>query len=94
MKRLLIFGLMMILLASCGESKPAHTDNGNPGQIKAIVFYDDNKNGMMQSVEKGASQRVAISQEVSCPPAQFRSNRCKWRGSLQELKAGRVLRIC
>ncbi|MEP7134875.1 MAG: hypothetical protein ABI904_08080 [Chloroflexota bacterium] len=67
MKRLLIFGLMLVLLAAC-DSKPAYTDNGNPGQIKAVAFYDDNKNGAMDDSEAGAPQRVAISQEVSCPP--------------------------
>ncbi|MBC7879297.1 MAG: hypothetical protein H7Y59_19175 [Anaerolineales bacterium] len=68
MKRLLIFTLLFTLLTGC-DSKPPYTDNGNPGQIKAVVFYDDNKNGTMDSGETGASQQVAISQEVSCPPS-------------------------
>jgi len=67
MKRILVFGLVLVLLAAC-TSQPTYTDNGNPGQIKAVVFYDDNKNGVMDGGEVGAPQRVAISQDVSCPP--------------------------
>ena len=68
MKRLLVFGLTFVLLTACGESKPPYTDNGNPGQIKAIVFYDDNKNGVMDSGESSLQTQTAISQEISCPP--------------------------
>jgi uncharacterized protein (DUF2141 family) len=67
MRRLLVFGLMMAFLTACGSSKPAFTDNGNPGQIKAIVFYDDNRNGKMDSNEAGAPVEAGISQDVSCP---------------------------
>jgi uncharacterized protein (DUF2141 family) len=67
MKRLLTFGLLLVLLTACSKSKPAYTDNGNPGQIKAVVFYDDNKNGTMDSGEIGAQVEVGISQDVSCP---------------------------
>ena len=66
MNRLLIFGLMLVLLTACGESEPPFTDNGNPGQIKAIVFYDDDRNGAMDNGEAGAPQRVAITDEPSC----------------------------
>jgi uncharacterized protein (DUF2141 family) len=69
MKRLLTFGLLLILLTACGKSEPAYTDNGKPGQIKAVVFYDNNKNGTMDSGETGAPVEVAISQDISCPPA-------------------------
>jgi hypothetical protein len=68
MKRLLVFGLLLALLTGC-SSKPPYTDNGKPGQIKAVVFYDDNKNGTMDSGEKGAQAQVAISQDASCPPS-------------------------
>lgn len=70
MKRLLVFGLMLILLTACGESKPPYVDNGNPGHIKAVFFYDDNRNGQMDASETSvyAEQIVGISQEVSCPP--------------------------
>ena len=70
MKYFLLCGLMLVLLTACGESKPPFTDNGNPGQIKATVFYDDNKNGVLDSGEVGAQAQaiLAISQDVSCPP--------------------------
>ncbi len=70
MKRLLLFGLILVLLTACGESKPPYTDNGNPGQIKAIFFYDDNKNGQQDNGETGvqAQEIVGIAQEISCPP--------------------------
>jgi uncharacterized protein (DUF2141 family) len=71
MKRLLVFVLMLVLLTACGASEPPYTGNGNPGQIKAVFFYDDNKNGNMDSGEMGVqAQAIAgISQEVSCPPS-------------------------
>jgi len=68
MKRLLVLGLTLVLLGAC-DSQPPFVDNGNPGQIKAVGFYDDNKNIVMDSGEIGAPLRVAISQEVSCPPS-------------------------
>ncbi len=68
MKRSLVFGLILVLLTACGESEPQFTDNGNPGQIKVIVFIDANSNGSMEAGEAGTASRVAISQEVSCPP--------------------------
>ncbi len=39
-----------------------------PGQIKVLIFYDDNKNGVMDGKELGVQGKVAITQEVSCPP--------------------------
>jgi hypothetical protein len=70
MKRLALFGLMLVLLTACGESEPPYTDNGNSGQIKVVFFYDDNKNGVMDESEVGVQgQSIAgLSQEVSCPP--------------------------
>lgn len=68
MKNLLIYGLALVFLVAC-DSEPTFVDNGNPGQIRAIVFYDDNKNGALDSNETGAPLGVAISQEVSCPPS-------------------------
>ena len=65
---ILVLGLILILLTACGKSEPPYIDNGNPGQIKTIVFYDDNSNGKMDADESGAQSQVAISQEVSCPP--------------------------
>jgi len=70
MKRLLVFGLVLVLLTACGESKPSYTDNGNPGQIRAVFFYDDNRNGKMDAGESGVqAQAIAgIAQDISCPP--------------------------
>jgi uncharacterized protein (DUF2141 family) len=52
----------------CGK-QPTYTDNGNPGQIKVTVFYDDNRNGTMDRGETGAPVEVGISQDISCPPS-------------------------
>ena len=68
MKRLLVFASFLVLLTACGESEPQFTDNGNPGQIQAIVFYDENRNGKMDTNELGIPAKVAITQEISCPP--------------------------
>ena len=68
MKQLMVFVLTVVLLTACGESNPPYTDNGNLGQIKAIVFYDANANGKMDADESGVPARVAITQEISCPP--------------------------
>ena len=62
-----MFVLSLTLLTGC-QSQPTHIDNGNPGQLKAIVFYDDNKNGAVDNGESGTQAKVAIAQEVSCPP--------------------------
>ena len=71
MKRLIVFCLIFALLTACGPGEPPFTDNGNPGQIKVIAFYDDNNNGTMDNEETvvQAQAIVAISQEISCPPA-------------------------
>ena len=66
MKALLGFVLLLALLTGC-QSQPTYTDNGNPGQIKAILFYDNNRNGVMDSGETGVQTEVGISQETSCP---------------------------
>ena len=70
MKRLLILGLMLVLLSACGESAPPYTDNGNPGQIRVVFFYDENKNEKYDDGEPGVQgQAIAgMSQEISCPP--------------------------
>jgi hypothetical protein len=62
----LIFALLSLLLGAC-KSRPPFTDNGNPGQIKVIAFYDDNQNGKLDSQKLGVSARVGISQAISCP---------------------------
>jgi len=73
MKRLVVLMLSLVLLTSC-KSQPAYADNGNPGQIKAVVFYDDNTNGTFDSGEAVAPIEVGISQEVSCPPPNLDKN--------------------
>jgi uncharacterized protein (DUF2141 family) len=70
MKILLFFTLSLVLLAGC-QNQPAFTDTGEPGQIKAVVFYDDNGNGSMDNGETGAQIELNISQEISCPPSRL-----------------------
>jgi uncharacterized protein (DUF2141 family) len=67
MKRYLVFVTLFALLTGC-QSQPPYVDNGNPGQIKAIVFMDANQNGVMDAGEAGLPAQVSISQEISCPP--------------------------
>jgi uncharacterized protein (DUF2141 family) len=68
MKRLfLLFVFLSALLAGC-ENQPPFADNGNPGTIKVIAFYDDNQNGVLDAGEAGAVAKVGLSQDVSCPP--------------------------
>ncbi len=67
MKRLLVFGILVVLLAACAKSPPPYTDNGNPGGIKVSVFVDNNQNGVMDGSEKGMQVKTAIMQEISCP---------------------------
>lgn len=71
MKLLPVFILILVLITACGESAPPFTDNGNPGQIRAVFFYDDNKNGVMDNEEEGVQARLigGIS-DVSCPPGE------------------------
>jgi hypothetical protein len=71
MKRLSVLVLTLVLLTACGESAPPYTDNGNPGQIKAFFFYDDNKNGIMDNGEEGVqAQLIGGISGVSCPPGE------------------------
>ncbi|HEY5729734.1 MAG TPA: SdrD B-like domain-containing protein [Anaerolineales bacterium] len=67
MKHLLVSVLVIAFLTACGESDPLFTDNGNPGHIKAVVFFDENQNGIMDGGEKGApSIRLALGDQVGC----------------------------
>jgi len=93
MKALLVFVLSLVLLTSC-QSGPAYTDNGNPGQIKAIVFYDDNRNGTMDGGETGVQTKVGISQDVSCPASNedavtYRETDADGVALFQDLKPGK-----
>jgi uncharacterized protein (DUF2141 family) len=65
-----LFTLILFLTVFTGcSSQPAFVDNGNPGQIKVLVYYDDNQNGAMDTNETGAQAKFGISQDISCPPA-------------------------
>lgn len=68
MKFFLAFLVSLALLAGC-QRQPTYTDNGNPGQIKALVFYDDNGNRVMDSGEEGLQTELGISQDIACPPS-------------------------
>jgi hypothetical protein len=71
MKHLSVFVLVLVLLTACGESIPPYTDNGNPGQIQAVFFYDDNKNSIMDNGEEGVqAQLIGGISGVSCPPSE------------------------
>ncbi len=65
---LLLCIILSYMLAGC-DKQPPYIDNGNPGQIKVFVFYDDNRNGAMDGGEAGVPAEVGISQDVSCPPS-------------------------
>lgn len=71
MINILWLGLLGVMLASCAKA-PAIIDNGNPGRIRAIVFYDTNRNGKLDAGETGPLTTVGISQDVSCPPSDER----------------------
>lgn len=90
---LLIFVLLFLLLGAC-KSQPPFTNNGNPGRIKVIAFYDDNRNGQLDDNESGTSIRMGISQDISCPASslddvtQLDSN-TKGVGVFDKLKPGK-----
>jgi len=72
--RLLFMAILTVFLSACGGKQPAYSDNGNPGQIQVIVFYDTNKNGVQDGGESGAQVEVGISQDISCPPSSLDKN--------------------
>lgn len=59
MKQIFSFFLLLGLLPAC-RSQPAFVDNGNPGQIKVFVYYDDNQNSAMDTDETGARPSLAF----------------------------------
>ena len=59
MKQIFSFFLLLVLLPAC-SSQPAFVDNGNPGQIKVFIYYDDNQNGVMDTDETGAQAILAF----------------------------------
>ena len=56
-----------LFITGCSSSKSEIKDNGHPGQIKAIVFYDANHNRIQDPGEPGLKDRVSLSQDFSCP---------------------------
>jgi uncharacterized protein (DUF2141 family) len=66
MKLTLSLILFFLLVAGC-NSAPEIVDNGKPGQIKVIIYLDDNRNSAMDAGEPGLTDKVGISQDVSCP---------------------------
>jgi uncharacterized protein (DUF2141 family) len=66
MKAVLLISIFSLLLAGCA-SQPKIADNGKPGQIKVVTFFDENRNGKRDQGEVGISDRVSISQDISCP---------------------------
>jgi hypothetical protein len=67
MKQVLAVFFIALFLAGCA-SKTTIIDNGQPGQIKVIVFYDENENGSQETGEPGLQDRIILSQDISCPP--------------------------
>ena len=65
-KHLFLFIFLVAFLTGC-SSQPAFVDNGNPGQIKVVVYYDDNQNRVMDSNESGAQAKLGVSQDIFCP---------------------------
>lgn len=66
MKKLFAVALFFSLLVGC-NTKPEIIDNGQPGQIRVVVFFDENRNGQLDQGESGISEKVGISQDISCP---------------------------
>ena len=62
----------MLFLSACGTNEPEIFDNGQPGQIRVVVFHDENHNRVMDEGESGVSDEVAIGQGVSCPTGKGR----------------------
>jgi uncharacterized protein (DUF2141 family) len=62
----LIFVLLSLMPAACKSQSP-FTDNGNPGRIKVVAFYDYNRNGQLDGSELGTLVRMGILQDISCP---------------------------
>ncbi len=66
MKKIFAMTLLLLLMAGC-STKPEIMDNGEPGQIKVVVFLDENRNGVKDQGESGLIEKVGFSQDISCP---------------------------
>jgi hypothetical protein len=67
MNKILLVTILLLLPTSCSPSEPEFVDNGQPGQIKVLVFLDTNRNGTRESDETSLQEQVGLSQDVSCP---------------------------
>ena len=67
MKKHILITMLVFLVAGCASSGPEIVDNGQPGQIKVIVFLDTNRSGSLDSGEAPLQEQVGLSQDVSCP---------------------------
>ena len=66
MKKVAAFLLLVIFMTGCSP-KPEMIDTGSPGLIMVVTFVDENRNGTYEKNEPTISDRVGISQDVSCP---------------------------
>ena len=68
MRKLMLFVVLVFFAAGCA-AQPQLVDNGKPGRISAVIFFDQNKNGVQDAGEPGAAGTIGLSQDVSCPAA-------------------------
>ena len=59
--------LVLAIFVTACSATPKIVDNGNPGQIKEVVFLDENRNNVMDQSEPGVVDQVGISQDISYP---------------------------
>lgn len=69
MNKAFLILVIAFLLAGCGASnQPQTVDNGKPGQISVLVYWDKNFNSKMENGETGLMDQVILGQDLSCPP--------------------------
>ena len=69
MRKYLLLILLFLSLSGCSVATPTITDTGEPGSIKALIFFDANHNGVLDTGEQGVAGRIMLSQQLSCPPS-------------------------
>ncbi len=69
MRKYLLVLLLFLSLTGCSTATPTVTDTGEPGSIKALIFFDANHNGALDSGEQGVQGQIILSQQLSCPPS-------------------------
>lgn len=68
MRKIGLFGLLLVaLLAGCLK-RTEFIDNGQPGTIRVVVFNDKNQNDFKDEGEVIGGEQVAIQFEGVCPP--------------------------